>query len=102
MSTPLSTLCCCSCRFSSKKAAALAIVGVHGTEVGGHTVKCSWGKESSEPGQGPYQSGGPQLMQGANGQQAAVSIVNAAAEQPTYATLNIALRTNLPFFSRLR
>ena len=44
-------------RFSAKKAAAEAIVAVHGTEVGGHTVKCSWGKESSEPGQGAYQSG---------------------------------------------
>ena len=32
-------------------------MAVHGTEVGGHTVKCSWGKESSEPGQGAYQSG---------------------------------------------
>lgn len=36
-------------RFSTKEAATQAIVSVHGTEVGGHTVKCSWGKESSDP-----------------------------------------------------
>ena len=36
-------------RFANKESATQAIVAVHGTEVGGHTVKCSWGKESSDP-----------------------------------------------------
>ncbi len=42
----------CDCsfsRFANKESATTAIVAVHGTEVGGHTVKCSWGKESSDP-----------------------------------------------------
>ncbi len=37
------------CRFANKESATQAIVAVHGTEVGGHMVKCSWGKESSDP-----------------------------------------------------
>lgn len=38
-------------RFSTKEAATQAIVSIHGTEVNAHTVKCSWGKESSDPSQ---------------------------------------------------
>jgi nucleolysin TIA-1/TIAR len=38
-------------RFATKEAATQAIVSVHGTEINGHTVKCSWGKESSDPSQ---------------------------------------------------
>ena len=37
------------CRFSTKESAAHAIVAVHNTDVNGHTVKCSWGKESGDP-----------------------------------------------------
>ena len=40
---------CLLCRFSTKESAAHAIVAVHNTEVNGHTVKCSWGKESGDP-----------------------------------------------------
>ena len=36
-------------RFSTKESAAHAIVAVHNTDVNGHTVKCSWGKESGDP-----------------------------------------------------
>ena len=36
-------------RFSTKESAAHAIVATHNTEVAGHTVKCSWGKESGDP-----------------------------------------------------
>ncbi len=36
-------------RFSTKESAAHAIVSTHNTEVGCHTVKCSWGKESGDP-----------------------------------------------------
>ena len=36
-------------RFATKESAAHAIVAVHNTEVAGHTVKCSWGKESGDP-----------------------------------------------------
>ncbi|ESN91583.1 hypothetical protein HELRODRAFT_189734 [Helobdella robusta] len=32
-------------RFDSKESASHAIVGVHGSEVNGHLVKCYWGKE---------------------------------------------------------
>ncbi|KAK2190289.1 hypothetical protein NP493_79g04003 [Ridgeia piscesae] len=39
-------------RFASKEAATQAIVSVHGAEILGHSVKCSWGKESSDPSQG--------------------------------------------------
>lgn len=39
-------------RFDSKKAATEAIVGMHGAEVGGFTVKCSWGKETTNGSQG--------------------------------------------------
>lgn len=35
-------------RLDSKEAAAKAIVGVHGTEMNGYQVKCSWGKETSD------------------------------------------------------
>lgn len=36
-------------RFSTKESAAHAIVATHNTDVAGHTVKCSWGKESGDP-----------------------------------------------------
>lgn len=39
-------------RFDSKKAATEAIVGMHGSDVGGYSVKCSWGKETTEGSQG--------------------------------------------------
>lgn len=35
-------------RFSSKESAAHAIMAVHGSEVSGHVVKCSWGKETPD------------------------------------------------------
>ena len=35
-------------RYVSKEAAVRAICGVHGTEINGSVVKCSWGKEQSE------------------------------------------------------
>ncbi|ELT90434.1 hypothetical protein CAPTEDRAFT_110688, partial [Capitella teleta] len=35
-------------RYNTKEAATEAIVKMHQTEVGGHTVKCSWGKESKD------------------------------------------------------
>ena len=38
-----------SFRFATKESAAHAIVATHNTEVAGHTVKCSWGKESGDP-----------------------------------------------------
>lgn len=44
-------------RFSTKEAAAQAIVSVHGTEINSHTVKCSWGKESSDPSQNSNSGG---------------------------------------------
>jgi len=41
-------------RFSTKESASQAIVGVHGTEIFGYPVKCSWGKEPNEsPGSSP-------------------------------------------------
>ena len=46
-----------SFRFSTKEAAAQAIVSVHGTEINSHTVKCSWGKESSDPSQNSNSGG---------------------------------------------
>lgn len=36
-------------RLHSKEAAARAIVGVHGQEMNGYQVRCSWGKEVPEP-----------------------------------------------------
>ncbi|XP_065556661.1 nucleolysin TIAR-like [Artemia franciscana] len=36
-------------RFATKESATHAIVAVHNTEMGGSVVKCSWGKETSEP-----------------------------------------------------
>lgn len=40
-------------RFSSKESASRAIVSVHGTNVNGQTVKCSWGREPNELSPGP-------------------------------------------------
>ncbi|XP_028966526.1 nucleolysin TIAR-like [Galendromus occidentalis] len=36
-------------RFATKESATHAIVAVHNTDVNGQIVKCSWGKESSDP-----------------------------------------------------
>ncbi|XP_070550219.1 nucleolysin TIAR-like [Ptychodera flava] len=36
-------------RFSTHESAAHAIVNIHGTQINCHSVKCSWGKESSDP-----------------------------------------------------
>jgi len=48
-------------RFDNKESAASAIVAVNSTDIGGQSVKCSWGKEN--PGGGPPggqgQGGGP-------------------------------------------
>jgi len=54
-------------RFSTKESAAHAIVAVHNTDVNGHTVKCSWGKESGDPNNLPANSqlALPQLVAGA-------------------------------------
>jgi len=54
-------------RFSTKESAAHAIVATHNTEVVGHTVKCSWGKESGDPNNLPSNSqlAIPQLIPGA-------------------------------------
>ena len=60
------------CRFSTKEAAAQAIVSVHGTEINGHTVKCSWGKESSDPSQNANSGGAA----GSGGQVAAQPVRN--------------------------
>ena len=35
-------------RYTSKDSATRAICGVHGTEINGSIVKCSWGKEQAE------------------------------------------------------
>lgn len=53
-------------RFSTKESAAHAIVSTHNTEVGCHTVKCSWGKESGDPNnlQNNTQVAIPQLIPG--------------------------------------
>ncbi|XP_017771924.1 PREDICTED: nucleolysin TIAR isoform X2 [Nicrophorus vespilloides] len=40
-------------RFTTKEAATHAIVAVHNTDVNGHVVKCSWGKESGDPNNTP-------------------------------------------------
>ena len=37
-----------SFRLEAKDAAAQAIVGLNGTDVGGFNVRCSWGKESND------------------------------------------------------
>ena len=53
-------------RFGNKEDATQAIVSVHGSEINGHTVKCSWGKESSDPSGPPSQAqpaGAPQPAQ---------------------------------------
>lgn len=54
-------------RFSTKESAAHAIVASHNTEVAGHIVKCSWGKESGDPNNLPNnaQLAIPQLIPGA-------------------------------------
>ncbi|XP_023338206.1 nucleolysin TIA-1 isoform X2 [Eurytemora carolleeae] len=57
-------------RFSTKESAAHAIVATHNTDVAGHTVKCSWGKESGDPNNIPTNSqvlqlAIPQLLPGA-------------------------------------
>ena len=54
-SSPPDCVLCCRylmleiLRFATKESAAHAIVATHNTEVAGHTVKCSWGKESGDP-----------------------------------------------------
>ena len=45
-----------SSRFSTKESAAHAIVAIHNSDVNGHTVKCSWGKESGDPNNLPANS----------------------------------------------
>lgn len=35
-------------RFDSKKAATEAIVGTHGADINGYSVRCSWGKETPD------------------------------------------------------
>jgi len=49
-------------RFDNKESACSAIVAVNGTEIGGQSVKCSWGKEN--PG---GQTGGGQQNHGGQG-----------------------------------
>ncbi|XP_063928887.1 cytotoxic granule associated RNA binding protein TIA1 isoform X3 [Zophobas morio] len=59
-------------RFSTKESATHAIVGVHNSEIGGQTVKCSWGKESGDPNNAPAASQAltsTQYPYGAYGQQ---------------------------------
>ena len=46
----------CFNRFSTKESAAHAIVAIHNGDVNGHTVKCSWGKESGDPNNLPANS----------------------------------------------
>ena len=65
--------CVCVVRFASKEAATQAIVSIHGAEVIGHSVKCSWGKESSDPSQG----GASSPQQGA-ASQSQVSLVSSS------------------------
>ena len=43
-------------RYDNKESACSAIVAVHGSDIGGSSVKCSWGKEN--PGSGPQGPGG--------------------------------------------
>ena len=49
-------------RFGNKEHAAQAICGVHGQVIMEQQVKCSWGKESNDPGQS--QSSTPQMVAG--------------------------------------
>ena len=44
-------------RFDNKESACSAIVAVNGTDIGGSSVKCSWGKENPGMG-GPANAGG--------------------------------------------
>jgi nucleolysin TIA-1/TIAR len=60
-------------KMDSKDAATKAIVGTHGTQLNGYTVKCSWGKESdtaSSQGSGGQQSRSAPQTQNYNQQQA--------------------------------
>ena len=62
----------------SKESAAQAIVGLNGSEVGGFTVRCSWGKESSDafvPGNAPQQQGYSQPYYNQQNQQQVVQQV---------------------------
>ena len=45
--------------------ATQAIVSVHGTDINGQTVKCSWGKESNDPTSptSPSQANSPSAVQ---------------------------------------
>jgi len=45
-------------RFDNKESACSAIVAVNGTDIGGSSVKCSWGKENPGMGGGPNAGGG--------------------------------------------
>ncbi|KAH7982043.1 hypothetical protein HPB52_002692 [Rhipicephalus sanguineus] len=40
---------CLMRRFGTKEAATHAIVATHNSDVNGQTVKCSWGKEATDP-----------------------------------------------------
>jgi len=40
-------------RFTAKEEATSAIVGLNNTEINGQMVRCSWGKESGDPGHAP-------------------------------------------------
>ena len=53
---------CLDFRFGNKENAAQAICGVHGQVINEQQVKCSWGKESNDPGQS--QSSTPQMIAG--------------------------------------
>merc|ERR1711936_877930 len=46
-------------RFDNKESACSAIVAVNGTEIGGQSVKCSWGKENPGGQGGGQNHGGP-------------------------------------------
>merc|ERR1719411_1102130 len=45
-------------RYNNKESACSAIVAMHGKDLGGSPIKCSWGKESTAPG-GPGGGGPP-------------------------------------------
>ncbi|OQV26022.1 putative Nucleolysin TIA-1 [Hypsibius exemplaris] len=36
-------------RYASRESAAAAILGIHNSEISGHLVRCSWGKETRDP-----------------------------------------------------
>ena len=36
-------------RYASRESAAAAILGIHNSEIHGHLVRCSWGKEMRDP-----------------------------------------------------